>query len=55
MTKKGRANERNWSQVTAKRAGQNTRPGYQGLIANIAKCNKKILKTKRGLSIFEDK
>ena len=54
MTKKGRINQRNWSKATAKSTGQNVRPGHQSLIENIAQCNKKILKTKRGLSIFED-
>ena len=52
MTQKGKVNQRNWSQVAAKSAGQNTRPGYRNLIASIAQCNEKILKTKRGLSIF---
>lgn len=54
MTRQGHKNERNWSKVTAKSQNVNTRPGYNSLIGQISQCNRKVLKTRRGLSIFED-
>ena len=54
MTQKGNSNERNWSKVTAKSQTVNPRTGYHVLIGNILQGNRKIQKTRRGLSIFED-
>ena len=56
MTKKGLNNERNWSKVTAKSDNglTNQRPGYHVLINNIMHGSRRLRKTKRGLSIFED-